>query len=1044
VKKKFLVVITLTILAGIGLTIFLTHWSDLPFALPPATEADLAKNSVVPASSIPPAESVLKPIDLSKPIRLAIGGMGLADNDRDRQLGDLATVELTGAPGFVLVERASLDAILGELNLSWSGFVRAKDAVRVGKLLKVDWFLLGTEAGINGTNSLVVRLVDAHTGIMRDAALFPSEDPPAKVASELAAFARRTRDDAAKARQRVYLAVGGFEDLSVNNRRADFVPQLRGYLTAAYRGGNVTLLEREYVETLLQEMRLDIAGLTEEEGTNSSAGAQSAFWLIRGRYQSYETTNFQLEVSLNVQRVFGRSRYLTLRGVAGDPMDKQIKGAIDEVMSQTNQAIVASRSSEARSQMSSGKDLIGQPLWHDDSSLIWGIGYWTVDSGQMERRRRNFEEAIRAFETVLLLEPTNREAKVFLGVTLRDNSIEKIEEARRYYFEIIENPIPDRWSEIAKAALSKTFEDRGMLVPDAETVGRWYEGAAMRATNATSVQYFRSQAESLKAKFNLEHDPSKAQELAFTNAFNSITNAWLMNGYSDKLGLEDYVRTFGTNRAAAVRQLAEFYPKFTNNAPNLAPFILASMVTAQVETNSPIVIEFEKMFDEFTIHPERISNPKNFWWRIWPVIQWSCQYKDYGLAIKLLEGKLRFTSAHPKEDTGVDDEGHDKVTLAYAYFGSQKWDKALAIFESYSNQPLRMGLRGPWGDILTIVYPREYAEYCREKLQLPSQKNSKEFGMGKAMCFCLPTTFTLDEQGLWFGGAGELIHLDFELKTNEVIKLPLDGFTRIAAICIASSNIWIATGGGGLIEYDKNSKKCRRFTVKDGMMMDAVAALHLVGDTLWIGYGRKADFDNGGGVLSDGGGLGKLDISANKFVSFGRSLASGVVSSEEFFNKEKAVPPPKTPVIQIRGGEKEKDDVWILQDGMMASWLRFEPAANKWTGGDYAPGMDADSKQLVLGQLGPHPVSVLDLKDNHWRHLDSSTNFPSGLLTTITLDGDHVWVGGLGFVGEMDASHDTILHVAYIKEQSVDRIQIGGGYVWAQCRWLLYRAPLPH
>jgi hypothetical protein len=325
--------------------------------------------------------------------------------------------------------------------------------------------------------------------------------------------------------------------------------------------------------------------------------------------------------------------------------------------------------------------------------------------------------------------------------------------------------------------------------------------------------------------------------------------------------------------------------------------------------------------------------------------------------------------------------------------------------------------------MLTTVYPRDLAERCREKLGLPSQRGPEEFSMGKAaLCFCMPSTFTVDDQGLWFGGAAELIHLDFELKTNDVIKLPSDDFAPITVISLASSNIWIGTGGGGLFEYDKASKKCRRFTVKDGMMMDAVAALYLIGDTLWIGYGRKEGPDNGSAVLGEGGGLGKLELPSHHFVSF---------------------MPPRNAIIKIVG--EEKDRIWMLADGANPApqLFQYQSKEDKWINGDKGPAMDGDAKNVVVGQYRSPSVSILNLKDGRWRGLDSSTNFPSGLLTTVTLDGDNVWVGGRGFVAQLDTAHDKMLHLAYLKEDSVDRIQVGGGYVWAQCRWVLYRAPLP-
>jgi len=90
---------------------------------------------------------------------VAIGGLGLAAEADNQKLGDLATAGLTGMPGIELVERQSLAAVLQELNLNWSGFVRAKDAVRAGKLLKADWFVFGTRTELNHTHAIVVRVV---------------------------------------------------------------------------------------------------------------------------------------------------------------------------------------------------------------------------------------------------------------------------------------------------------------------------------------------------------------------------------------------------------------------------------------------------------------------------------------------------------------------------------------------------------------------------------------------------------------------------------------------------------------------------------------------------------------------------------------------------------------------------------------------------------------------------------------------------------------------------------------------------------------------
>src|SRR5439155_21510542 len=120
-------------------------------------------------------------------------------------------------------------------------------------------------------------------------------DAPA-LASSLAAFVRRSRQDAADPKPKTYLAIGSFEDLSVNSRQAAVPRELRSYLTAAYQSTGVAMLEREFVSTLLREVYLDMAGLTEESVTNAPKAMQAAYWLVDGFYQSYETTNLQVEL----------------------------------------------------------------------------------------------------------------------------------------------------------------------------------------------------------------------------------------------------------------------------------------------------------------------------------------------------------------------------------------------------------------------------------------------------------------------------------------------------------------------------------------------------------------------------------------------------------------------------------------------------------------------------------------------------------------------------------------------------------------------------
>jgi len=104
--------------------------------------------------------------------RLAIGAFGLTPEKRNGDLADLVVAHLSGVPEFDLIERRELNAVLKEASLGSAGIVRAKDAVRLGALLRVDQILLGSSAPISGTNHVFIRLVNARTGVIEAVNVF--------------------------------------------------------------------------------------------------------------------------------------------------------------------------------------------------------------------------------------------------------------------------------------------------------------------------------------------------------------------------------------------------------------------------------------------------------------------------------------------------------------------------------------------------------------------------------------------------------------------------------------------------------------------------------------------------------------------------------------------------------------------------------------------------------------------------------------------------------------------------------------------------------
>ena len=1083
-NKRLLIVVIVVILAALGLGVYLSQ-EDIPASRLKPSENELAKRvAELHGQSGPsslPAPATLTPVDLSHPLRLAIGGLGLADNDKNQQLGDLVTVELTGAPGFNLVERQSLSAILRELNLNWSGFVRAKDAVRAGKLLKADWFLLGTEAKINGTNSIVARVVDARTGVMRDAGVFPADKPLAQVATNLASFMQESRQNAAHPQPRVFLAFGAFEDLSVNNRQADFPEQLRGYLTAAYRGSSVTLLEREYVETLLQEVHLDLAGLTEESWSNSPPAMQSAYWLVDGQYQSYETTNFQIELDLEIQRAFGKSFQRQLLGLPGDPIGRQTKSTIDEVMSQNAGNSFPTRRSEARMQMEIGRELCRNS---GGFSLTWAVQIWSNDPQTLAKHKRNMDDAIRAFQTVLLLEPTNREAKIYLAACWWQQPIPRIEESRILYRELIDDPTQDKWSDLAHKALVETFWSE-----EPEQTLRWYQSAATQSTNSAAVAFYGAQAEAAQNEMTMRSgDSPKAEELAEKQLFDNLQaygndlQGKFSGPYLVDLGFDDYITRFKWDKPTAAQKLAELLPKFQKRMPELEPYLLAKVLTYQLDTNTPLLAEFDRILDRCIEHPEQILKPLEFWNRIHgSIYDWCFETTNYALAIKLIEGEKRVATSGKVVLLDFDDQ--EKIKLAYAYMAAHHWQDALDIFESYHNKPVKVTDNGPWGKAFQLVLTDKLAASCRQQLGMAAVEDARRFDFGKpVLCLCAPSTFVADGDSLWVGIGGQLLHLDFELRTNLVVDLQLDESVSVTALYLTPSRIWIGTHGAGLIEFDKATHQCHRLTESDGLMMNDIGSLEIAGDTLWIGYG---------------GGLGRLDLHSRKLTSFMHSLNGDIANSTN-------EPPARAWIGKIVAGPE--GNLWMLSvfGNSMGRQIRQYHIADGIWGTLPTPGLQwdacfcADSEHLVEGgginleEVGIqdrisrnaptndlHPTNMIipesefkslylnlqtngshryvytsgrpmgtkgglaiqNLHDHRWQYLEDADGLPKPP-STLTLDGNNLWVGGESSIALVDLKEKKVKKFCYIQADAVDNIQIAGGYVWAQFDCHLYRAPL--
>jgi hypothetical protein len=976
------------------------------------------------------------PLKLAETVRLAIGSLGLENDEENARIADVALAKLGGTPGLEMVERQSFQSVLGELNLTLSGLVRAKDAVRVGKIIRADWFLLGTPLRLDGTNSLVLRMVDTRTGCLLDAVVLPVGPDMVRIAEGLAAFARKCRANAAAAKVPVYLAIGTIEDVGVNDRLAGFPAQLRSYLTAAYQGDKVILLEREYVDALLQEVTLDLAGLSEGGSNASQRQMRSAFWLVSGDYQSYETTDKEVELELMVDQVFGLETNMAFRGPVGPPLLRQVKAAIDAAMTRPANR-PWSRTSEVHWQMKSGSELA-------DFSARFGAGsdinlimnQYSYDPQTAARDRRNIGEAIRAFQTVLLLDPTNRAAKVRLAACLRKPVINRPDEARDYYRQIIEDPVQDKWTGVAQKALVESW-----AYTDPNQRALWYGRAEMQNTNSPVAQFYHQQAEQARQDVLLSGHDSKAHQIALQRFHEAIrANNSFSGTYFPHFGMDDYVNDLAETPDQAARTLAEDLPRLQMDFPRIAPHLLAGVVCFQVDTNAAVVSEFEHSLSNTVEHVNDFPTPyycARYWEFLRSVVEWASGKKDQALMLEVLAQMQRAANHGHPEALG----STEKMDLAFLYQQAGEWKAALELFDTYSNLPVLIPNNGVWGKGPRMIATGRHSAQCRAKLGLPDIRQCPEFQMetdGYYWCE-IPYTFAVDPGGVWLGCANQLIHLDFNLQTNFVVQLPNSPVTTVKSLCLTPSSIWAGTSGGGLIEVDRDTKTCRHWTMHDGLLMDAITALDVANNTLWIGYGSRTYED----VYATGvGGLGKMDLATHHFTSFPLPLAAGNnVHLHTYSNTETEPDDGPTGRAVMAICATANDEVWFAT--LSQPLRRYVSHQGKWegfrhifntsslaaNGGSLVETMDGGD--LYASVSGPPGVRLFDVHDGQWREAKESNVLPAHAATAVHLSADHLWIGGRGYLALFGLKDLQPRKFAYLGA-AVDHIEEGGGFVWAQ------------
>jgi len=1014
--------------------------------------------------------------DATRPLRLGIpefatGGNTASLRSDGARLVDLLTARLSSEAGFELVERADLDRVLKESALSLSGGIKPEQAVRIGKMVRADWFALGSFLQIEATNVVLLKIVDAQKGTIRDLSAFPltSTNLPALV-EMLAVFVVSSKTSVHALSERKFLAFGAFEDLGVHSRYPDFPNQLRATLTRRYAGTSISVVERSQVTPLLNELRLGAGGLA--TSTRSPANAQPAFLIVDGLYQSFQDEQSKINMVLRLEPMGGRLETVALKELPGTPLETKIFEAIDRAVANLKPASApADRAIEARAQLDRGKQLarIGDKL-----PLRQLAGLPPLEQYRSPRVAA-LTDAIHAFESVLLLDPENAEAKFYLATCLSDSQIKKVEPARDYWREVVASSTNAAMVRIARRTIAYSYLDENPLqaLELILALKRETRDPAEVARDNRSIQsiydgLFKQGKVSRETLLTLLNE--KWQQLCETVLSQLTRNENVNLSFTFRRIEEDYVPLFAdrppeAQRAsvgAVVADLAARFPKFR-------PYFVSGYVrllSGQKSSGSNLSLDKEaadwkkqylEILTQCEKNPAIIPAVTNFYSSSLSedLVRFLVN-KDYEMAQRV----ATFLQEHARKSFKLIDQDTLDLYSGYLQFQAQHWKEAIAFFDRIGEREVPTVIHGgPWGtgpfasarlavaacrrQLLPGTTPQSTAD-PGEPLTLPPPKPVKSLHAEKVV-FAVsgPRVWIAEETGisLFYPDSGELKSI--ALNVNVPRRDYVNPFNCIA---LAKNKVWIGTEASGLIGIDETTYAVTNYTVADGLLTPGVLALFGAGDRLWMGF-----------VSALGGGVGYLDLSENRFVGMVPELPLNLAKS-----------PPRGPLStslrqtsslprsQINAfAQSPKGRLWLATQGNAMEYL--PRTSNIWQAvamdcSGHISDMAANDDYIVLtcfesqgwSSDDPRPrtggVLILDLKTGRCRKVSRADGLTSNYMRSVAIDGQKAWVGGQALIALLDLPSARVEKVwNFPGIYRARSLQVSGNDLWFSLGPALYR-----
>jgi hypothetical protein len=957
-------------------------------------------------------------------------------------LVDLLAARLSATDRFELVERAALDAILRELSLSAASLSKSAEAVRVGRMLKADWFLLlSYPAGM--TNAMLAKILDASTGVIRDLQVMPLKpDDPAAVVEPLAAFAVASKNRTTGLGGRLWIGFGGFEDLGLYHRYRDFGERLRTAMAVKYAGTRVSVVERSQMTPLLEELQLSLGGFTEVKTNRPSA--QPAFVLVDGMYQAFRDAQSKINLVLRMEWIGGRRSAVSIKELPGAPLEAKVAETIDRFLAES--PVIAAtnsptRRAERQAQLSRGRELARMPGGYfipPDGVFMWSV----YPSDRAPRVR----EAINAFESALFLDPENLEAKFGLAGCLADPLIDQLEKARDFWREIAVGSTNALAVSSARASLAFSYIERDDLYA--------YELISALRNATTDLD----QRASLNNKLSrIGSRLGNEGRLTPQRILEFATDSWrgecrLAEQRLASTARLDVYRTFTRPQSdfahafsgkTSTQDRREYIGVVVSNLVNEFPRFQLYLVSgyARGRDVSPFWKAWhERILRDCEEHPDQIVAPTSYYT--------ACLMSDLRSFIDRQEYELADRVARMFEKSGRNyftlQANKDELDflIGHVRFKLKRFDEAIAAFERIGPRQVSLGqIEDVWGKTRFISGVRA-AAICREQVELVAKPagTARSQSIKPVQVFGgAEVTFAIDGPQIWL--ADRIGFHRYRIQSGELERVPAPVNPRVHRMLVHQNKIWLATSDG-LYAFNPSDNSVVSNTVTDGLLMPGVTALAADADRLWTGFGGRKENVNIGG-------LGYLNLSDNRFVGLMSELPT--------------TPGRRSPRLQSEGAQRRyitglavtpSRELWVSTSSGL---LRYKgPGADGWEvviprfSAAVPANVAANADYVVVPCYEPvgwssddtnfGGVFVYDIRKKSHRRLTNTEGLPNNKLYSTVIEGPKAWLGGVGFLAAIDLPSGRLDKVFPLPSAfPVRSLAVAGNDLWFSSGPGLYR-----